>query len=189
MAETIVETARLRLRCWTAGDKSEFVARLNTPAVMRWLGGVRDEAQCTAIIERLQALQRELGHTFWAVERKTDDALLGFCGLIRVHTAGAGLITGNVEIGWRFREDSWGRGYAKEAAIASLELAFGRYGAPHVVALTVEGNESSQGLMRRLGMKRRDDLDINDPDARPGLESNYRIDAADWPEARKAALT
>jgi RimJ/RimL family protein N-acetyltransferase len=191
MAETIVETERLILRTWETQDRIDFVRHLNTPSVMRWLGGVRDEAQSTAIIERLQTLQREHGHTFWAVARKADEALLGFCGLIRVHTHGAGIITGDFEIGWRLSEDAWGQGYAKEAAIASLDLAFGRFGAPHVVALTVEGNQASQGLMRRLGMQRREGLDFDDPDAGPGLEKTivYRIDAADWPEARKAALS
>ena len=62
-----------------------------------------------------------------------DDELLGFCGLKRVNSPGAPL-PGNFEIRWRLREDAWGQGYAGEAAIASLDLAFGRYAAPHVVA-------------------------------------------------------
>jgi RimJ/RimL family protein N-acetyltransferase len=191
MAETIAETKRLLLRTWDAQDRADFVRYLNTPVVMRWLDGVREEAHCTTIIERLQALQHELGYTFWAVERKTDKAFLGFCGLIRVDVAGAGSITGDFEIGWRFREDAWGQGYAKEAAIATLDLAFGRFQAPHVVALTVEGNESSWRLMRRLGMKRREELDFDEVDPKTDLGRNivYRIDAADWPVARKAALS
>jgi RimJ/RimL family protein N-acetyltransferase len=82
-------------------------------------------------------------------------------------------------------------GYAKEAAIASLDLAFGRYGAPHVVALTVEANEASQGLMKRLGMTRRPDLDFIDTRFGPELNPSivYRIDAADWPAARVAAIS
>ena len=32
------------------------------------------------------------------------------------------------EIGWRLRESAWGQGIAKEAAIAALDLAFGRFG-------------------------------------------------------------
>ena len=99
-------------------------------------------------------------------------------------------LTGQFEIGWRLRESAWGLGYAKEAAIASLDLAFGRFAAPHVVALTIGPNDASQGLMKRLGMKRRADLDFNDP--RMGPEMNptivYRIDAGEWPAARRAAL-
>ena len=97
---------------------------------------------------------------------------------------------GDFEVGWRLREDSWGKGYAKEAAIASLDLAFGTLGAPHVVALTVHQNEASQGLMKRLGMTRRQDLDFMSADvpAELGPVITYRIEAEEWPAARASAL-
>ena len=184
MAEIVAETERLRLRTWEAGDREEFVRHLNTPAVMRWLGGVQDEATYTAAFDRLDGFQRDHGHTFWIVERKADGALLGFCGLKRVNAPGGEHLHGQFEIGWRLRQDAWGQGFAKEAAIASLDLAFSRFGAPHVVALTVSGNQDSQGLMKRLGMTRREDLDFIDTRfANPG-ELNptivYRIEADDW---------
>ena len=128
------------------------------------------------------------GRVFREVERKADRALLGFCGLKRVNSEGAPY-PGDFEVGWRLREDAWGQGYAKEAAIESLDLAFDRYGAPHVVALTVVANAASQGLMKRLGMVRREDLDFASADVPAGEKVIvYRIDAADWPAARAAAL-
>jgi len=65
--------------------------------------------------------------------------------------------------------------------IASLDLAFSRFAAPHVVALTVPGNVASRGLMERLGMIRREDLDFDDPRYGPELNPTivYRVDAAD----------
>jgi RimJ/RimL family protein N-acetyltransferase len=52
--------------------------------------------------------------------------LLGFCGLKIADDAGT-RIEGLHEVGWRLREDVWGQGYAKEAAIASLDsLSIGR---------------------------------------------------------------
>ena len=190
MAEVVAETERLRLRTWEAEDRDEFIRHLNTPAVMRWLGGVGTRENYAAAFDRLDGYQRDHGHTFWLVERKSDGALLGFCGLKRVNSPGASC-SGDFEIGWRLRQDAWGQGFAKEAAIASLDLAFGRYGAPHVVALTVPGNESSQGLMKRLGMKRREDLDFLDDRFGPELNPSivFVIDAVDWPAARAAALT
>ena len=182
MAEVVAETERLRLRGWEPGDRAEFVRHLNTPAVMAWLGGVQNEEACTAAFDRLDGYQRDFGHTFWIIERKADGELLGFCGLKRVNSPGAGELTGDFEIGWRLREDAWGQGFAREAATVSLDLAFGTYGAPHVVALTVPGNESSWKLMERLGMARRADLDFIDdrygPDLNPSIV--YLIEAADW---------
>ena len=189
MADVVAETERLRLRTWNDADKAEFVRVTNTPAVMRWLGGVQSAESMAAGFERIDGYQRDFGHTLWMVERKADRALLGFCGLKRVNSPGA-RNPGDFEVGWRLREDAWGRGFAKEAAIASLDLAFDTYGAPHVVALTVAGNEPSKGLMKRLGMTRRPDMDYEDPRFGPELNPTivYSVVAAEWPMARRAAL-
>ena len=159
----MIETERLRLRDWREEDAEPFIRHTNTPAVMRWLGGVQAEEVARQAIEgRVMRWQRERGFTFWVVERKEDGALLGFCGLKLADTAGSP-IEGEYEVGWRLREDAWGQGYAKEAAIASLDFAFGPLGAERVVAVTYRENEPSWGLMKRLGMKRREDLDFDDP--------------------------
>jgi RimJ/RimL family protein N-acetyltransferase len=190
MAETVTETERLRLRTWDDEDVDEFVRHTNTPAVMRWLGGVWPREQQDAGYERMRGYQRDFGHTFWIVERISDGALLGFCGLKRVNSVGAPN-PGDFEIGWRLREDAWGQGYAKEAATASMDLAFDRYDAPFVVALTVNQNVSSVGLMKRLGMRRRTDLDFETTDGWAAALNPvivYSMDAADWPAARAAAI-
>jgi RimJ/RimL family protein N-acetyltransferase len=192
MAEVVAETERLRLRTWDDEDEFRFYDIMNTPAVMRWLGGLQPRLEWSAGCRRLRAYERDFGFTFWIVERKTDCEILGFCGLKRANAPGADAIAGDIEIGWRLREDAWGKGYAKEAAIKSLDLAFDRFGAPHVVAVTSLGNLPSQGLMIRLGMTRREDLDFVDQRFPADSEVNpqivFRIDAADWPSALAAAL-
>lgn len=188
----VAETERLRLVGWDEERRAAFVRATNTPAVMRWLGGVNDEAQMASAMARLDSYQRDHGFTFWAVERKKDGAVLGFCGLKRANAPGAEPLHGQVEIGWRLREDAWGQGYAKEAAIASMDLAFERFGAPHVIALTAVGNLPSQGLMKRLGMRRMPEFDYIDArfaeDDSPSPQVVYRIDRDEWPAARAAAL-
>jgi len=157
----MIKTDRLILREWSEGDIEPFIRLTNTPAVMRWLGGVRSEAEQQEAIGRIMRWQEERGFTFWVVERKADGALLGFCGLKIADTPGSP-IEGMHEIGWRLREDAWGQGYAKEAAIAALDFAFDRLGAERVVAITFPPNEASWGLMQRLGMTRRPELDYDD---------------------------
>jgi RimJ/RimL family protein N-acetyltransferase len=190
MAEVAAETARLRLRDWEGADEARFYAIMNRPEVMRHLGGVQTPQEWRAAFERIRGFSKEFGHTFWIVEAKANGAIQGFCGLKRVNAPGAGDLTGQFEIGWRLRPEAWGRGIAKEAALASLDLAFGRFEAPHVVALTIPANLPSQKLMERLGMTRRADLDFRD--TRFGDEMNptivWRIDAGEWPAARERAL-
>ncbi|HEX8307111.1 MAG TPA: GNAT family N-acetyltransferase [Allosphingosinicella sp.] len=174
------ETERLTLRDWREDDIEPFIRHLNVEPVMRWLGGVRTTEQQQAVVrERFMAWQEERGFTFWAVERKEDRELLGFCGLKIADDPGSP-VEGEYEIGWRLREDSWGKGYAKEAAIASLDFLFGRLGAERVVALTVEGNEPSWGLMLRLGMVRRADLDYDTASWADGPVIVYEMRRGQW---------
>ena len=158
----MIETARLLLRDWTEADVAPFLAHTNTPVVMLWLGGVAPEPEASSRIrDRIMRWQVERGFTFWAVERKEDGALLGFCGLKIADTPGAP-VEGMIEVGWRLREDAWGQGYAKEAAIASIDFALEKLGADRVVALTFNQNVASWGLMERIGMTRRPELDYDD---------------------------
>lgn len=170
MPEFRHETSRLVLRDWREEDWPGFWHVTNTLAVMRWLGGVQDEAGRAAARKRIEGYRENHGHTFWVVERREDGALLGFCGLKRSNQPGGP--QGMMEVGWRLREDAWGKGYAKEAATASLALAFDRFGADEVIALTVQNNTASWGLMARLGMERREDLDFDSSEFDP---TNPRI--------------
>jgi RimJ/RimL family protein N-acetyltransferase len=177
----MIETPRLTLRNWREGDAEQFHRHTNTENVMRWLGGVRTREFLDGVVERLTGWQELRGFTFWAIERKSDGELLGFCG-IKIADGQNSSVFGEYEVGWRLREDCWGQGYAKEAAIASLDHAFNRLGAARVVAVTMQENEASWGLMLRLGMRRREDLDYVDtnwPD-----EMNpvivYEITAEEW---------
>ncbi len=177
---TVIETDRLRLRDWRAADVAPFAACTNTPNVMRWLGGVKTDAEMAELIAKLGRWQAERGFTFWAVERKDDAALLGFCGLKIADTPGSP-IEGDPEIGWRLREDAWGQGYAREAAAASLDFAFATLGLPHVVAITFIENVASWGLMERLGMTRRTDLDHVDARFPDHVAIVYRLAREEWP--------
>jgi len=180
-----LETERLILRDWAEEDWPQFFQHTNTPAVMRWLGGVMDERGCDAARVRLESCRRDHGHTFWVVQRKADGGylsgeLLGFCGLKRANQEGGPI--GDFEIGWRFREDAWGRGYAREAAMAAMRAGFEQFGAPHMIALTVQGNTGSLGLMKRLGMQRRADLDFQIADFHEdyGTIIAYAITREEW---------
>jgi RimJ/RimL family protein N-acetyltransferase len=190
MVEAVAETDRLILRDWHDADAARFYAVMNTPAVMRHLGGVQSPDEWRDAVERIRGFSRDYGHTFWIVEDRHSGELLGFCGLKRVNAPGAGALTGTPEIGWRLRESAWGTGIAKEAAIASLDLGFGRFGYERIIAMTIAANAGSRGLMTRLGMKRRADLDFTDqrfgPEVNPQIV--FELAADDWPAARAAAL-
>jgi RimJ/RimL family protein N-acetyltransferase len=176
----MIETERLTMRDWREDDIEPFVRHTNTQAVMRWLGGVQDPELLKARWrDRVMVWQETLGFTLWAVERKADGALLGFCGLKLSDEPGSP-VNGAHEIAWRLRQDAWRQGYAREAAAAVIAYALGPLGAPRVVALTVAGNEASWGLMERLGMRRRADLDFEGAPWAQGIVIVYEMTREEW---------
>lgn len=160
----MIETARLRLRRWEPCDRAPFAAMNQDAEVMRHLGGPLPRRDSDMSVARMAEHEAAHGYGFWAVERASDGVFLGFCG---VKTASHGL-PGEPEIGWRLRRDAWGEGYALEAAQATIRWAGEHLPAARLFAMTVEGNTRSWGLMRRLGMARRADLDFDHPAFPPG---------------------
>ena len=59
---------------------------------------------------------------------------------------------GRPELGWRLARESWGRGYATEAALAARDDALGRLGATDLMSIIHPDNERSQSVARKLGM-------------------------------------
>lgn len=155
----MIETDRLILRGWREGDVAPFHAMCTDPEVMRYLGPPMTVADAQAGHDRMAAVQAEHGYCFWAVERKDDGAFLGFCGL----QPGYDFLAGEAEIGWRLRRDAWGRGYAREAAEASLAWGWRNLDVARITAITVPANTVSWGLMERLGMTRYPDEDFDHP--------------------------
>ncbi|WP_405393695.1 GNAT family N-acetyltransferase [Microbispora hainanensis] len=147
MADSI-RTERLVLRRWREDDKEPFAALNADPVVMEHFPATLSREDSDALAERIEAGFDEHGFGLWAVE--ADGEFIGFTGLsVPRFTAP---FTPCVEIGWRLARSAWGRGYATEAARASLEDGFGRAGLTEVVSFTAVQNVRSQAVMGRLGM-------------------------------------
>ena len=157
----MIETPRLILRPWQHSDRAPFAAMGADPEVMTFLGPLMTVEQTNDAVDRQIALQAEHGHCFWALEERETGDFLGFCGL-KIMPDGCGL-DGEIEAGWRLKRGAWGKGYARESAAASLDWGFANLDVPRIVAMTVAGNIRSWGLMERLGMTRRPDLDFDHP--------------------------
>ena len=81
----------------------------------------------------------------WAIER--EDGVAAGTLLLKPLPDGVG----EVEVGWHLHPDSWGHGYATEAARAVVDRGFDA-GLPEVYAVVRPGNEPSLAVCRRLGM-------------------------------------
>lgn len=157
----MIETGRLLLRPWDVADRGAFGALVNTPAMMERLGGVQAETVVDAMFARRLDDQRRHGHCYWAVVLRETGVLVGTCGLRRADDYGDAGVAGMLEIGWRVDNAYWGQGIAREAAQASIGWAWTHTGDPAIGAWTTAANMRSWGLMERLGMARRPDLDFH----------------------------
>ena len=185
MADIIAETDRLILRTIEESDAAEQYRLLNTPAVMARLGGPKELHEIEAKHAKAMQGYATRGFSFLMLVEKDTGELVGHAGIKLVDNPLA-KNQGDHEIGWLIREDRWRRGYAEEAVRAIVDWAFGRVGAPHVVALTSELNVASWKLMEKLGMVRRADLDFEDPNFPPEDRKTilYSMTKDQWEKAQ-----
>ena len=181
MAEFVAETERLILRRELPGDLAVWLEHMNTPHVMAMVGGVQPSEKVAESFVKMAADEDPLA--FYFVALKADGTLIGKAGLSRIETPTAPEeLIGAVQVGWTLRADYWGQGYAREAAEAALVLGFERLALPRVYGQTSARNTASWGLMKRLGMARRADLDYFDSDYPP--EDNptmvWDLERAQW---------
>jgi RimJ/RimL family protein N-acetyltransferase len=142
-------TERLLLRPYREEDLPAFAAINADPEVMKYLGGEPlSREQSDAITEGVNQRHLAEGIGFLAIERRSDGALLGACGLMR-HDAWYPDV---LEIGWRLGREYWGHGYATEAATSWLTHAFEERTEPRVISITDTPNLNSIAVMKRLGM-------------------------------------
>jgi len=146
-----LETERLLLRQWRPEDLGPFAVLNADPEVMEHFPEPLDRARSDAMAEWLQLGIAARGWGFWATEERASGAFVGFVGL---SVPRAELpFSPCVEIGWRLARPFWGRGYATEAAQASLRVGFELLGLGEIVSFTTLGNLRSRAVMERLGMR------------------------------------
>ena len=159
----ILETERLLLRQLSTED-AEFIFRItNEPSWIRFIGdkNIRTLGDAREYIENgPMTMYREHGFGLYLVESKDSQQALGLCGLIRRDTLD------DVDIGFAFLPEFWRRGYAYEAANATLRHASTALGIERVVAITSPDNEPSGKLLEKLGL-RLDRLMETDRDGKP----------------------
>jgi RimJ/RimL family protein N-acetyltransferase len=184
----MIETERLVLRPPAADDLPWVLAHINTPGVMRYLGGkTRSPDEVATGLDADIAAFADGGHRRWTVWLRDGECRVGRCGLFHVGTdAAPEPLRGQPEIGWTLAEESWGKGYATEAARAVLAFAFGTLDYSAVYSQTSDSNGSSTRMMQRLGLTRRRELDYVDPDYPPrdNPTTVWSLDAAGWEATR-----
>jgi RimJ/RimL family protein N-acetyltransferase len=92
-----------------------------------------------------------LPYGLFAVEERETTQLIGFTGLSYPDFLPE--LLPSVEIGWRLARQSWGIGYASEAAAAALSFGVNELGLHDIVSIYQIGNGASVRIMQKIGME------------------------------------
>ena len=151
MNSCIISTERLCLRKWIDSDNEPFIKMNSDPEVMEYFPQSSTRAETLAMINRINLAFDKNDFGLWAVENKITKEFLGFTGFMIPQFES--FFTPCVEIGWRFKKESWGQGFATEAAKACLDYGFNKLGFNKIVSFTSSLNLKSEKVMQRIGMR------------------------------------
>lgn len=151
-SDTVFHTPRCVVRPWHPADAPRFLDTYRRWEVAQWLGThpkpvkTLDEAEARITAWTEQNHAASLGGR-WAVQRRGDGLILGTVVLIPLPDS-----EGEIEVGWHFHPDSWGQGFATEAARGALRYAYD-HGVEEVLAVVRPDNHRSLAVCRRLDME------------------------------------
>ena len=146
----VLRTQRLILRHLNEDDAAFVLELLNEPGFIGNIGdrGVRDlDGARRYVTEGPGASYQKYGYGLWATVLRESGEVIGICGLVKRE----GLE--DADVGYAFLERAWGKGYAQEAAAATLAHAREVIGLAKVVAITTPTNLGSIAVLEKIGMK------------------------------------
>lgn len=174
MMKTFIETNRFILREIIESDAQDFFELDSNPEVHKYLGNnpVTTIEQSLNAIKGIRKQYVENGIGRWAVVDKVTGELVGWSGLkyeegIRAY--------GYYDLGYRLKEQHWGKGIATETAKASLKYGFENLGYNQISAAAHVENIGSNAVLKKVGFKLLEQFNFDNED-----HNWYSITKEEW---------
>lgn len=138
------------LRRLEFGDAAFLVELLNEPSFLENIGdrGVRDEQDAHRYLrDGPMAMYEKYGFGLWHASLRAGGTAIGMCGLLKRDSLP------DADIGYAYLPAHWGKGYALEAADATLRHGAEKYGLRRVIAVVSQGNAGSIRVLEKIGMQ------------------------------------
>ena len=152
----IAPSDRLSYRLMTLADGHRLLDVDSDPIVMKFISnGVPTSEQDleNIILPRLaKYLQPDKGWGIWEVCDKLSMAYLGWILVRPMHFFSAQVEFDNWELGWRFKQSTWGKGYATESAKHIMQTLSDIHKIHLFTAIAVIENTASIKVMKKIGM-------------------------------------
>lgn len=150
----IVETPRLILREFELSDATHLFELDSNPKVLEFLPfkPIVNLEESQAQIRRIRKEYTDFSAGRVVVILKSTNEFLGWSGL-KFHSEMMNNHQNYYELGYRFLQQHWGKGYATEAAIASLDFGFNVLNLKKIHALTLATHTVSQKVLTKVGFE------------------------------------
>lgn len=143
----VLLTRRMRLRPPRPDDLEDIYRLGSSSRVMRYITPGQTQSREEAkkdLRKRMASAGDRLG--YWIAEEKDTGKFIGWMALKHLNKSA------DIELGYRFLEEYWGRGLATEGSFKILDYAFRTLELERVVAVAVEENRASTRVMEKVGM-------------------------------------
>lgn len=150
MQEPIFETARLRLCELQQADAPFLLELLNEPAFLQNIGDkqVRSIEDVYRYLEQgPRASYAAYGFGLWRVALASEGTSIGICGLLKRP------FLPHPDLGYALLQRYWSRGFALEAAHATLHYARAQLKLTTLFAMTAMENPASIRILETLGFR------------------------------------
>ena len=146
--EIILETPRLLLRKKVVEDAPFFLKLNSDPLVTRYTGdgAFKNLEEAENIVKYVISQYDKNGYGRWLVANKETGEPLGWCGL-KYHDD-----TQETDLGYRFMQKHWGKGYATEASLACIDYGFKVLKLNRIYGQAMKENIASINVLKKVGM-------------------------------------
>lgn len=176
-AQTWLTTDRLTLRRFTRDDLEWLVAFHADDEVTRYLGGPRDRAAVTDLLETriLRYYDEHPGFGIWQTIERATGRPVGFHLLN--HIQGETI----VQVGYALQRSAWRKGYATEMAREVMRYGFVDLKVPKIAAMANLPNVASHNVLLKIGLERRGNRVFPHPAyAAQGPMAFFEIESQPW---------
>ena len=150
------DSERLSYQLMTEDDAELLYQLDQDPKVMLYINGGKVSSMAEIVdvfIPRVKAFSNPiLGWGLWKVTVKADQSFIGWILIRPMEFFTSNPEFDNLEIGWRFKQSSWGHGYATEAALAVKSVVEQDSSVMKISAIADVGNNASIMVMKKIGL-------------------------------------
>ncbi len=150
-----IKAAHLTLRPLQSEDAAALCRINQSEGVLRYFPNPTPPLEkVQRFITGQQAHWEKYGYGNWGILLEGEKEIIGWAGLQYLPELD------ETEVGFLLDRPFWGRGYATEAALASLQFGFSNFGFDHIIALVHPDNLASRRVITKCGMTYQETLSL-----------------------------